>query len=137
VHWDPKDETKPQDEMEGMNTITRKSILEALGPVRAALSRLPDAEKKIKEGPGKTPSSYTYEPAKEAAREMEKKIHDQLHESDASKRLRAFVFEMCLFGTGCMKGPLAKDKEYPRWTEKGDYDPVIQTIPESMQVSIW
>lgn len=143
VHFDPKDksEAKPEEQSEltaqGINTITRQSILEALGPVRAALSRIPETETKVKEGPGLTPSSYTWEPAKEAARLMEKLIHDQLLESDANKHLRAFVFEMCLFGTGCMKGPLAKDKEYPRWTEDGDYDPVIKTIPESMQVSIW
>lgn len=138
VHFDPEgaDDSEKKEEIP-QNTIARQDILEKLGPIREALMRIPEAEKKVKEGPGKTPTSYTWEPAKIAAREMEKKIHDQLLESDASKHLRAFVFEMALLGTGCMKGPLALDKEYPRWLEDGTYQPVIEVIPESTQVSIW
>ena len=47
-----------------------------------------------------------------AAKKMQKKIHDQLDESGATKNLRSSAFEMALFGTGIMKGPFATDKEY-------------------------
>src|SRR5690606_12560227 len=77
VSFDPE-EKKPEDVP--INTITRPDILEKLGPVREALMRIPKAEEVLKEEPGTTPTSYTWEPAKEAARNMEKKIHDQLLE---------------------------------------------------------
>ena len=98
----------------------------------------------VKEGPGKTPTTITYEPALEAARKMEKKIHDQLVESEADKHLRIMAFEMALFGTGIMKGPFSVIKEYPRWTSSeaegktlAEYDPVIKTVPKISSVSIW
>ena len=56
-----------------------------------------------------------------AAKKMEKKIHDQLEESNANKQLRVAAFECALFGTGIMKGPFAVDKEYPKWSDSGDY----------------
>ena len=68
---------------------------------------------------------------------MEKKIFDQLEESGANKQLRSLAFEMALFGTGIMKGPLAKDKEYPNWNDDGSYDPLIKTVPTTEHVSIW
>ena len=64
-------------------------------------------------------------------------IHDQLDESEATKHLRSVYFETCFFGTGVMKGPFAQSKEYPRWTEDGDYDPIMETIPKMEYVSIW
>ena len=88
-------------------------------------------------GAGITASAITYEPAKAAARKMEKKMHDQLDESSAEKHLRSATFECSLFGTGIMKGPFAYDKEYPNWNDEGDYDPVYQTIPKIEYVSIW
>ena len=72
---------------------------------------------KLEEGPGKTPSSVQLHPAEIAAKKMEKKIHDQLEESNARKELRTAAFECALFGTGIMKGPFAVDKEYPNWDE--------------------
>ena len=56
-----------------------------------------------------------------AAKKMQKKIQDQLEESNASKHLRNTAFEMALFGTGVMKGPFAVDKEYPHWNDDGEY----------------
>ena len=55
-----------------------------------------------------------------AAKKMQKKIHDQLEESGATKHLRNAAFEMALFGTGVMKGPFAVDKEYPNWNDDGN-----------------
>jgi hypothetical protein len=72
-----------------------------------------------------------------AAKKMEKKIHDQLEESNARKELRTAAFECALFGTGIMKGPFAVDKEYPNWTEEGEYSPLIKTMPRCSSVSIW
>jgi hypothetical protein len=68
---------------------------------------------------------------------MQKKIIDQLEESGANKQLRSAAFEMALFGTGIMKGPFAVDKEYSNWTEEGEYNPVIKTMPQTSHVSVW
>lgn len=108
--------------------------LERAGPLKENLEKVAD---KLVEGPGKTATSVTFEPAFIAAKKMEKKIHDQLDESGASKHLRNVAFEMTLFGTGIMKGPFAGEKEYPKWSEDGEYDPLIKTVPEVSHVSIW
>ena len=72
-----------------------------------------------------------------AAKKMEKKIHDQLQESDASTHLRSMAFEQALLGTGVMKGPFAVDKEYPNWDDEGNYSPLVKTVPETNHVSVW
>tara|TARA_R110000772_G_scaffold7493_2_gene25485 strand:- start:3875 stop:6001 length:2127 start_codon:yes stop_codon:yes gene_type:complete len=105
-----------------------------LGPLKDVLDPV---KENVKSGPGHTPSAAVYEPAKEAARFMEKKIHDQLEESDASKHLRFSAFEMALFGTGIIKGPFAHDVEYPNWDETGEYTPTMRTMPRIEAVSIW
>lgn len=112
---------------------TLTSLMDNLGPMKDELKDI----KNLKEGVGVTPTSITFNPAMVAAKKMEKKIHDQLDESGANKHLRSTAFEMALFGTGVMKGPFATNKEYPNWTEDGEYKPVIKTIPEASHVSIW
>ena len=74
----------------------------------------------LEEGPDKTPTAITFSPAMIAAKSMEKKVHDQLEESGASKHMRSTAFEMALFGTGVIKGPFAIDKEYPNWDGEGN-----------------
>jgi len=106
---------------------------ELLGSLKDDLKDLPN----LKEGPGATPTSMTFSPAMVAAKKMEKKIHDQLDETGASKHLRSTAFEMALFGTGVMKGPFATNKEYANWGEDGAYKPLIKTVPEAAHVSIW
>ena len=91
---------------------------------------------KLQEGEGKTPSSVTIYPAMEAAKRMEKTIHDQLEEQSANKALRSTIFECCLFGTGIMKGPMTINKEYPMW-EDGQYVPKIKSLPQISHVSVW
>jgi len=91
----------------------------------------------VKEGVGGTPTSATFSPAMIAAKKMEKKIMDQLEESNASKHLRSTAFEMALFGTGIIKGPFAVNKEYPDWSEEGEYTPRIKIIPQLNNVSVW
>jgi len=113
---------------------TSKTLLESLGPLKDKLEGIDG----VREGVGKTPTAITFSPAMVAAKMMQKKIHDQLEESSASKHLRSTAFEMALFGTGIMKGPFAIDKEYPNWDgETGEYDPVIKTVPSTSHVSIW
>ena len=104
-----------------------------LGP----LEELEPVAEEVKAGPGHTPTAAVYEPAKEAAKFMEKKIHDQLSESDGSKHLRFAAFEMALFGTGIIKGPFAHDVEYPNWDDEGQYTPIMRTMPRVEAVSIW
>ena len=100
-------------------------------------SKLAPVEEDLKEGEAESPSQITFHPAMVAAKKMEKKIHDQLEESNARKELRTAAFECALFGTGIMKGPFAVDKEYPNWSEEGEYTPLIKTMPRCSSVSIW
>ena len=92
----------------------------------------------VKEGAGTTPTAVTFSPAMIAAKMMQKKIHDQLDESSASKHLRSTAFEMALFGTGVMKGPFAVDKEYPNWNdEMVNTHLLFKTVPQVSHVSVW
>ncbi len=141
VHFDPKNAGASAPSIpfgeEGAasigNDFDLDKLEEMLGSLKEDLKDIPG----LKMGAGQTPSSVTFYPAMVAAKKMEKKIHDQLEESGASKHLRASAFEMALFGTGVMKGPFAVNKEYPNWTEDGTYKPTIKTIPEASHVSIW
>ena len=139
MHFDPKEVTEDKlSELTGGSapsaTIARPELLKKSGPFQDQLGRVED---KLRQGPGKTPTALTFEPAKEASRKMERTIHDQLEESQANKHLRSVAFEMSLFGTGILKGPFALQKEYPNWDDGGTYDPVFRTIPKVESVSIW
>lgn len=131
VHFDtnPQAPTTPQNPED----FDLDKLEEMLGGMKDQLSDVPN----LKKGPGLTPSSFTFEPAMVAAKKMEKKIHDQLNESNANKHLRSTAFECSLFGTGVMKGPFATNKEYPKWKDSGDYSPMIKTVPEMSHVSLW
>ena len=113
---------------------TAVSLQEKLGVLE---NKLEPVQGKLKEGPGQTPTAVDFSPAMVAAKKMQKKIHDQLEESGATKNLRSSAFEMALFGTGIMKGPFATDKEYPNWNESGEYDPMFKTVPQVEHVSVW
>ena len=114
--------------------IARPDIERDLGPYKDKLEPIAD---ELEMGTGDSPSAIYFEPAKLAAQSMERKMHDQLDETNASKHLRSVAFETCLFGTGILKGPFAFDKEYPRWDDEGNYDPLFETIPKVEYVSIW
>jgi len=115
-------------------SIARPDIAKDLGLYKERLEPVKD---ELEVGAGTLPGSITFEPAKRAAQKMEKLMHDQLDETDAPKHLRSVAFECTLFGTGVFKGPFAMDKEYPRWDEEGNYDPLFETIPKMEYVSIW
>jgi hypothetical protein len=146
VSFDPKEpeqlrqeteETSPYgfsgDGMELPKGATEKSLLDKLGPLEEKLEGIEN----LKEEVGKTPTAITFSPAMIAAKNMEKKIMDQLQEAGASKQLRSTAFEMALFGTGVMKGPFATDKEYAHWDEDGEYNPIYKTVPSTSHVSVW
>jgi len=131
IHFDPQDDKAPKEEK---NPQMDPHIAKLFGPKSKNLEEIKD---KLKSGVGLTPTSVTWEPAKDAARKMERQIHDQLDEANAAKSLRNFVFELCLFGNGIYKGPFAVDKEYPKWSESGEYTPINRVIPHVEFVSIW
>ena len=140
VHYDPANEGKEGEEASPYGFAGDGNELPAgateaslkLGPMEATLEG-----KDLKEGMGSSPTSVNYNPAMLAAKRMEKKIHDQLEESEATKQLRSAAFELPLFGTGIMKGPMAVDKEYPDWDEGGNYIPTNKTVPKVSYVSVW
>lgn len=113
---------------------TQTTLEKRLGPLK---EKLAPVENKLIKGHGPSPEDVTFHPAVVAAKKMEKKIHDQLDESAASKHLRATAFEMSLFGTGIMKGPFVVEKEYPSWNEDGEYEPTVKVVPQTQHVSIW
>jgi hypothetical protein len=113
---------------------TYPEFMERVGPLKDNLSGV---EEDLDLKPTGSPSAVNFHPAMVAAKKMEKKIHDQLEESNAKKQLRSAAFEAALFGTGIMKGPFAVDKEYPNWDEDGMYSPMFKTVPQTSHVSIW
>ena len=113
---------------------TIPDLMERLGGMADDLAPVADI---MEEGEGRTATEVTVHPAMVAAKKMEKKIHDQLEESGASKKLRTAAFECALFGTGVMKGPFAVDKEYPNWDDEGNYKPRVKTMPQCDAVSVW
>ena len=139
VHFETDENLKKasgitEEDMQPLPGETYQQVQERLAGLQDELSPVTEI---IKEGPGTTATQITVHPAMIAAKKMEKKIHDQLEESNANKQLRVAAFETALFGTGIMKGPFAIDKEYPSWSEDGEYTPVFKTIPQTSSVSIW
>jgi hypothetical protein len=122
----------PDNKLEPGDTLD--SLRERLGPLETRLDTVADL---LIENKAVSASGVTFHPAMVAAKKMEKKIHDQLEESNANKQLRLAAFELALFGTGIMKGPLAINKEYPNWDDEGNYDPVVKTVPSTNYVSVW
>ena len=81
------------------------------------------------------------EPANEAAKNMETLIHDQLEESHAISVMRHVLFEMCLLGTGILKGPFNYEQAEHKWelNEEGEreYKPINKLVPRVEAVSCW
>ena len=99
-----------------------------------------DANVSFDEGPSPIPTIPEISPAKEAARNMEKLIHDQIDESGGSTELRNAIFESTLFGTGIVKGPFNFNKTLHKWEGSEDgrtYTPTTVRVPRIEFVSIW
>ncbi|MGB1650756.1 MAG: portal protein [Acidimicrobiales bacterium] len=94
----------------------------------------------ISPGPSKMGEPQV-EPASEAARLMEKVIHDQLLDTNATNVLRNSIFESALLGTGIVKGPFNFYKNVHKWStdESGErvYTPEEKIVPKIEHVSIW
>ena len=94
----------------------------------------------LTEGPSKVGEPQV-EPAREAARMLEKHIHDQLLDTNAVNVLRYAVFESALLGTGIVKGPFNFYKKVHKWTKNEDgtrqYEPDEKIVPRIEHVSIW
>ena len=100
-----------------------------------------EEEDMLVEGFSPDPQVPEISPAQEAARRMEKLIHDQIEESNGASELRSSLFESSLFGTGIVKGPFNFNKTLHRWEEGEDgertYSPVDVRVPRLEFVSIW
>ena len=99
-----------------------------------------DANVSFEAGPTPIPNIPEISPAKEAARNMEKLIHDQIDESGGSTELRNAIFESTLFGTGIVKGPFNFNKTLHKWEEGEDgrtYTPTAVRVPRIEFVSVW
>jgi len=93
------------------------------------------------DGASPDPAALERSPAKEAARNMQILIHDQIEESSGSSELRNALLESTLFGTGIVKGPFNYNKTLSRWTTNEDgereYSPLNVRVPRLEFVSIW
>tara|TARA_R110002153_G_scaffold57206_1_gene157514 strand:- start:1376 stop:3514 length:2139 start_codon:yes stop_codon:yes gene_type:complete len=141
VHFETNPEMqkakKPDLSTEDTKLLPGETIIDLQERLGAMKGKLDPVSEHLEEGEGRTPTELTLYPAAQAAKKMEKKIHDQLEESGASKKLRTAAFECSLLGTGIMKGPFAVDKEYPNWDDKGVYKPRTKTMPQCDSVSVW
>tara|TARA_B100000902_G_scaffold77183_1_gene81946 strand:- start:1809 stop:3917 length:2109 start_codon:yes stop_codon:yes gene_type:complete len=139
VHFESNDEIKKAQgpSLEDTRLLPGETMTDLKERLAGLKNKLAPVEDQLQEGVGSTPTEITFHPAMVAAKKMEKKIHDQLDESNANKQLRVAAFECALFGTGVMKGPFAIDKEYANWNDEGEYTPTIKTIPQTSSVSLW
>jgi len=94
----------------------------------------------LTEGPS-VDGSPQFEPAAEAARLLEKHIHDQLLDTGAVNVLRNAIFEASLLGTGIVKGPFNFYKRKHKWERGGngerEYIPEEEIVPRIEHVSVW
>jgi len=96
----------------------------------------------FKDGYNPDPQALQLAPAKDAARMMQRLIHDQIEESNGSSELRNALFESALFGTGVVKGPFNYNKTLSKWekdeeTGERTYNPLTVRVPRIEFVSIW
>ena len=93
------------------------------------------------EGPATNPAFLQVSPAQEAARRMEKLIHDQIEESNGSSEIRNSLFESALFGTGIVKGPFNFNKTLNKWDQDENgvrtHRAIDVRVPRIEFVSIW
>ena len=98
-------------------------------------------EDSLVEGANPNPQVFQVSPAQEAARRMEKLVHDQIEESNGSSEIRNSLFESALFGTGVVKGPFNFNKRLNKWNQdpdgKRNYSPIDVRVPRIEFVSIW
>jgi len=142
----PREEDQETDETEGPFDVGYEGDDKVLKPGATYGSGKfevvrPEKELNMQEGLSPIPEALEVNPAQEAARRMEKLIHDQIEESNGSSELRSALFECALFGTGIIKGPFNFNKTLNRWSEDEDgkrsYSPVDVRVPRIEFVSLW
>jgi len=74
--------------------------------------------------------------AREAAKEMERLIHDQLDASNSKKVIRDAMFESILLGTGVVKGPFTTVKTINSWVD-GELQQEEVSFPYIEFCSLW
>ena len=98
-------------------------------------------EDQLVEGFSPIPQALELSPAQEAARKMEKLIHDQIEESNGSSEIRNALLESALLGTGIVKGPFNFNKKLNKWVEddngERNYSPLEVRVPRIEFVSCW
>lgn len=120
-----------------------QTVYDLVGPDLG--KKLDKAKLSAREGAATDPQNEVeIEPAKMAAKKMERAILDQLEESSASIHLRHAAFEMALLGTGIIKGPFTQKKTYHRWAPDTEnpsggltYQPINKNVPKINSVSCW
>jgi len=99
------------------------------------------ADAMLVEGASPIPEILESSPAQEAARRMEKLIHDQIEESNGNSEIRNALLESALLGTGIVKGPFNFNKRLNKWSndEEGNrtYNPIDVRVPRIEFVSCW
>jgi len=105
------------------------------------LEELAKEEGNYTPGPSANPQDLEVSPAQQAARRMEKLIHDQIEESNGASELRSALFEAAMLGTGIIKGPFNFNKTLHKWDEDEEgnrtYNPVDVRVPRIEFVSLW
>ena len=126
-----------QELLPGAMQATPTQQQEPQGPQAAELGGLADKYEgaNLASGPARM-GEPQISPAAEAARNMEKCIHDQLLDTNAVTVLRHAIFECALLGTGIIKGPFNYSKTIHNW-EGGQYSPMDRTVPRIEAVSCW
>jgi hypothetical protein len=118
---------------------TFKELFNGLGRKYEALFK---NGKPIK-GESPDPSLPTVHPAREAAERMDSVIQDQLLEIDALSKLQGCMWELCVFGTGVIKGPFTLSEVTPQWRFNPEEDdkpvmtPVQKLRPYIENPSVW
>jgi len=137
----PKKEERPE---EGVGYAGDGRVLKPGATINSGKGIFEDFEKNenltFTEGPSPVPETLEISPAKEAARNMEKLIHDQIDESSGSTEMRNAIFESALFGTGIVKGPFNFNKTLHKWEDNEgsrEYTPVSIRVPRIEFVSVW
>jgi len=99
------------------------------------------ADDMLVEGASPIPEMLETSPAQEAARRMEKLIHDQIEESNGNSEIRNALLEAALLGTGIVKGPFNFNKRLNKWSEDEEgnrtYSPLDVRVPRIEFVSCW
>ena len=137
----PQKEERPE---EGVGYAGDGRVLKPGATINSGKGIFEDFEKNdnltFAEGPSPIPETLEISPAKEAARNMEKLIHDQIDESSGSTEMRNAIFESALFGTGIVKGPFNFNKTLHTWEDNEggrEYTPVSIRVPRIEFVSVW